>query len=324
MKILFVSLNSNNSSWYVDNKKYWEGPINDLPENLVKEFRDKRVDEPYSFSKSNTHIKELCSSLLKVSNIESKVNMLLKAYSEESREVPFENGEANTFKVIPESSDECKIYNTKFIDYHIKNSPECSFEWFKKDFKIKLKNSPDIRKLKDLELRKIERIITNDNPFGVCKWYKAAYKGLIPKDKTGYSSFVSNIIEPNLVAFLIGKSLAEYETYLNNDSSRFKKSNSENPITQKQIALMYRYLSISNNELAKPPIDWHKIAEEYGYDNPTSGVKLYQRFNENLKKTDRINYDLSSRDINRVIELLSEYPEAKAIAESELKEISSK
>jgi len=91
--------------------------------------------------------------------------------------------------------------------------------------------------------------------------------------------------------------------------------------TIKQVALMQRYIYLTSKKFEP---NWPLIAKQFGFNSPTSGNKLYIEFNKLKSKPDRINYRSASRNLEKAIEMLTDYPEAKAYAEDELKGIASK
>lgn len=244
MKILFVSLNASLTTWYVDNKEYWTGNNHDLPELMIKEFRNKRVDEHFSYSISTTHIEKLCRSILKTDNVKTKIDLLLKTYTEASREITFEGGEGIVFKVIPESQEEFLFYNSKFIEYHIRITPRCSFDRLLSEFKIKKTNTPNYKLLEEIELQNIKDTIKHDYPVGIAKWYNLTNGGHIPKDKTAFELFISKLIEPNIIVYLQGKALAEYYSFLESSLVIRNKSEVEYTTLQQLFKSPEEYVEI--------------------------------------------------------------------------------
>lgn len=206
MKIIFVSINSLNSTCYVDNEHFWQGPIDNLPEEIIKEYKGKKIEEPFIYSNSSDEIKILCKALLITSDFKRKVEILIDVYSKSNRQNLFVGCEGIVFKATPESPDEYYIYNSLFIQYYIKEDLNCSLKRLKEDFDKRQDNTPTQAKLFDSELLRIKKTIEDDIPKGVSFWYNATNSGSIPRDEAEYQLFLSKEINLGIKNFFARES----------------------------------------------------------------------------------------------------------------------
>jgi hypothetical protein len=88
--------------------------------------------------------------------------------------------------------------------------------------------------------------------------------------------------------------------------------------TQIQIVLFYYYLIASGEKYPQP--NWNQVADRFGYKSINSGIKLYHIYCKVLKKTHRINYPSSKKNIEKIIPCLTHFPQGKVLAERELEE----
>lgn len=223
------------------------------------------------------------------------------------------------FELIPVTSDEWYYYNTQIGKFYCSYLLECSFVIMKNEFnRKKPEDSRQLPKFVKSEIENIDNTIANDFPSGIAYWYNMQILHKIPSKGEEQIAFLSKELRYGIPIFWQGIALGKYKEFLYSFTSDIVEIKEK--LNQKQIALKYRYLFMTSDEFHIKPI-WREIALDNGYKSENSGHKINQLFNVLRTKQDRISYRNSKKDIKKVIESLCQYPEAKAIAEKELKDI---
>lgn len=191
-----------------------EGQITVLPDNVAKEYIEEKIVEPFNYSINDNSIIQLHKDFTQASEFYKKVEIFIFSLSRSFNKAVLKDGKDVVFKLTPENPDQWLQFNSLLIKYYKNEFPDCSLEGLIQVFNKRKHNSPNVDRLIDLELLRINNIIEEDIPQGINYWYIAANNGDIPKQETEFEKYISKPIHPDIKLLLQGKAIAEYKAFL--------------------------------------------------------------------------------------------------------------